>query len=199
MIDSETSTTILIFYYSDHEISCTVFTHQLTWHSTCHIRCPSRMTESFLVSPCSQPSPLFESVDWTTPELLTVGIIYYKKAILCNHTVWCGNPLGDVKSNTTGKQTDERANRPFGNRSPCGNLSYWRPDSCQVFKKVKQVQSVIKLKWDKRIKGDRGGCPCGIPGCKKRTFFKGATVGRHIILGDSVEYKILFNQRKTEK
>lgn len=57
------------------------FHTQLTWHSICRIRCPSRTMESFLVSPCSQPALfLFQSEDWTTPDLLIVGIICYKNA-----------------------------------------------------------------------------------------------------------------------
>ena len=68
---------------SDHGHVFTVFTPKLTWQSICRIRCPSRTMESFLASPCSQPALfLFQSEDWTTPDLLIVGIICYKNATL---------------------------------------------------------------------------------------------------------------------
>ena len=48
------------------------------------------MMESFLVSLCSLPAPfLFQSEDWTTPDLLIGGIICYKNATL----VYSGIPI----------------------------------------------------------------------------------------------------------
>ena len=95
---------------------------QLTWRSTGHTRCPSRTTESFLASPCSQTTPLFQSSGWTTPDLLILAL-YITKGVLCNYAQGGMQILGVSRINHrkiacgSNKQPTWKKNTLFGSRT----------------------------------------------------------------------------------